>query len=107
MTRLRQKLIEDLEVRNYSQSTIRAYGRHVAAFAQYFSRSPDRLGRQQIHHCQLYLVRECKFATPSLSQIVSGLRFFYETTLGRPWVGAKSCSTSCTISSHKEPLIDE
>ena len=89
MTRLRQKFIEDLEVRNYAASTIRAYVRHVAALAQYFSQSPGRLGRQQIHHYQLYLVRECKLATPSLSQIVSGLRFFYETTLGRPWVSER------------------
>ena len=89
MTRLRQKFIEDLEVRNYAASTIRAYVRHVAAFAQYFSQSPDRLGRQQIHRYQLYLVRECKLATPSLSQIVSGLRFFYETTLGRHWISER------------------
>ena len=86
MTRLRQKFIEDLEVRNYSPSTIRAYVRHVAVFAKYFSQSPDRLGRQQIHHYQLYLVRECKLATPTVSQIVAGLRFFYETTLGRKWI---------------------
>ena len=86
MTRLRQKFIEDLEVRNYSPSTIRAYVRHVAVFAKYFSQSPDRLGREQIHHYQLYLVRECKLATPTVSQIVAGLRFFYETTLGRKWI---------------------
>ena len=86
MTRLRQKFIEDLEVRNYSPSTIRAYVRHVAVFAKYFSQSPDRLGREQIHHYQLYLVRECKLATPTVSQIVAGLRFFYETTLSRKWI---------------------
>ncbi len=85
MTRLRQKFIEDLEIRNYAPSTIRAYVRHVVALAKYFSQSPDRLGRQQIHRYQLYLVRECKFATPTLSQIVAGLRFFHETTLPRKW----------------------
>jgi len=58
MTRLRQKFIEDLEIRNYSPSTIRAYVRHVAVFAKYFSQSPDRLGRQQIHHYQLYLLKD-------------------------------------------------
>ena len=85
MTRLRQKFIEDLEIHNYAPSTIRAYVRHVVALAKYFSQSPDRLGRQQIHHYQLYLVRESKLATPTVSQIVAGLRFFYETTLGRKW----------------------
>ena len=88
-TRLRQKFIEGLEVRNYAPSTIRAYVRHVAAFATYFSPSPDRLGRQQIHRYQLYLVRERKFATTTFSRIVSGLRFFYETTLGRKWVSER------------------
>ena len=86
MTRLRQKFIEDLEIRKYSPSTIRAYVRHVAALAQYFSQSPDRLNRQQIHHYQLYLVRQCQLATPTVSQIVAGLRFFYETTLPRKWI---------------------
>ena len=86
MTRLRQKFIEDLEIHNYAPSTIRAYVRHVVALAKYFSQSPDRLGRQQIHHYQLYLVRESKLATPTVSQIVAGLRFFYETTLGRKWI---------------------
>ncbi len=76
MTRLRQKLIEDLEVRNYAPSTIPACVRRVAAFAQYFSKSPDRLGREQIHRYQFYLVRECKLAPSSVCQIVSGLRFF-------------------------------
>ena len=86
MSRLRQKFIEDLEIRNYAPSTIRASVRHVAALAKYFSQSPDRLGRQQIHHYQLYLVRESKLATTTVSQIVAGLRFFYETTLGRKWI---------------------
>ncbi len=89
MTRLRQKLIEDLEVRNYAPSTIRAYVRHVAAFAEYFSMSPDRLGPEQIHLYQVYLVRDRQFATTTFSQIVSGLRFFYTTTLGRQWVSER------------------
>ncbi len=89
MTRLRQKFIEDLEIRNYVPSTIRAYVRHVAAFAAYYSQPPDQLGPDQIHHYQLYLFRERELAPGTIAQIVSGLRFFYETTLGRPWVSGR------------------
>jgi site-specific recombinase XerD len=74
MTRLRQKFIEDL------------YVRHVAAFAAHYSRSPERLGPEQIRRYQLHLVRERRLAAPTIAQVVSGLRFFYETTLGRPWI---------------------
>ena len=89
MTRLRQKFIEDLEVRHYAPSTIRAYVRAVAAFSQYCSPSPDQLGPEQIHRYQLYLVRERKLAATTFAQIVSGLRFFDETTLGRKWVSER------------------
>ena len=89
MTRLRQKLIEDLEVRNYAPSTIRAYVQAVAAFSQYCSQSPDRLGPEQIRQYQLYLVHKRKLASATFIQIVAGLRFFYETTLERKWVSER------------------
>ena len=44
MTILRQRMIEDLTIRNYSPRTIEIYVERVAKFAEYFSQSPDRLG---------------------------------------------------------------
>ncbi len=44
MTRLRQMMLEELERRNYAQTTIEGYIRAVQDFANYFHRSPDRLG---------------------------------------------------------------
>ena len=44
MTRLRQQMLDELERRNYSASTVRAYIRTVENFAHYFKRRPDRLG---------------------------------------------------------------
>jgi integrase/recombinase XerD len=45
MTRLRQRMQEDLRLRNFSERTIRSYTHIVAEYAKYFHRSPDRLQR--------------------------------------------------------------
>ena len=52
MTPLRQRMLEELQRRNYSSKTIRLYLRHVAEFAQYFHRSPDQLGAEDIRQYQ-------------------------------------------------------
>ncbi len=48
MTPLRQRMLEELQRRNYSSKTIRLYLRHVAEFAKHFHRSPDQLGAEDI-----------------------------------------------------------
>jgi hypothetical protein len=49
MTHLRQRMLDELQRRNYSQSTARAYVHAVEDFAKYFHRSPERLGPEHIH----------------------------------------------------------
>ena len=60
MTPLRQRMIEDMQVRNLSQHTIDCYVRQVALFARYFKRSPELLGHDEIRAYQLHLVHERK-----------------------------------------------
>ena len=48
MTYLRQMMLDELQRRNYSQSTVRSYIYAVEDFAKYFRRSPERLGSEQI-----------------------------------------------------------
>ena len=55
MTPLRQRMIEDMQVRNLSPNTQRAYVHAVSLFALYFHSSPERLGPEQIHSYQVYL----------------------------------------------------
>ena len=52
MTPLRQRMLEDLQIRNYSPSTVRCYVRSVADFAKHFKRSPDQLGSEEIRSWQ-------------------------------------------------------
>lgn len=86
MTKLRQRMLEELQRRNYSPSTARQYLRQVAAFAEHFHRSPDRLGAEQIRDYQLFLIHEKKLAWSTYNQIVCALRFFYIKVLKRTFL---------------------
>jgi integrase/recombinase XerD len=86
MTPLRQRMLEDMQIRNYSPHTVDAYLRSVAQFATHFHTPPERLGPDHIRTYQLCLIEEQKASWGTFIQAVCALRFFYETTLGRPWM---------------------
>ena len=83
MTSLRQRMLEDLSIRNYSPSTVECYTRSVAEFAKHFNKSPEDLGPEEIRKWQLYLLKEKQVKLSTYIQAVCGLRFFYRNTLNR------------------------
>jgi integrase/recombinase XerD len=83
MSALRQRLIDDLSLRNYSPRTIEAYVSRVALFAQYFGCSPAQLGIEQVRQFLLELIRLRK-SWSVFNQTACALRFFYGVTLNRP-----------------------
>ena len=83
MTRLRQRMLDDLRRRNYSPDTIRGYIRAVQQFAEFFGRSPEDLGAEHVRRYQIYLLHEKKLAPGSVENCVSALRFLYKRTLKR------------------------
>jgi len=85
MTTLRQRLIDDLRVRNRSEHTIKAYVACIANFAHYFGKSPELLGPEEVRQYQVYLVNERRVSLSSLIQAVCALRFLYGVTLGHDW----------------------
>jgi integrase/recombinase XerD len=86
MTELRRRMLEELQLRNYSPSTVEVYIRGVANFAQHFKLSPDRLGPEHIREYQLFLVQRKKVAWAVFNQTVCALRFFYHHVLHRGWM---------------------
>jgi integrase/recombinase XerD len=83
MTPLRQRMLDDLRRRNYSADTIRGYIRAVQQFAEYFHRSPEQMGGEELRRYQLYLLHERKFALGTVENNISALRFLYKKTLKR------------------------
>jgi integrase/recombinase XerD len=83
MTQLRQKMLEELQRRDYSHRSAKTYIRIVRDFAAYFHRSPDKLGPEHIRQYQAYLFQSKKLSTASVSQYVSAIRFLFVKTLRR------------------------
>ena len=84
MTSLRQRMLEDMQVRRLSPFTQRAYVGTVARFARYFDRSPERLGPEQTRTYQVYLATERRLS--SLLVAVAALRFLYRVTLRKRYL---------------------
>ena len=85
MTQLRKMILEELQRRNYSQTTVTGYLKVVEAFAKYFHRSPDQLGPEQIRAYQVYLINERKLNARTVGHHTAALRFFFCKTLKRAY----------------------
>ena len=85
MTHLRKMMLEELQLRNYAQDTIRHYLHAVEDFARRFRCSPDRLGPRHIREYQAELFQKRKLSANSVGQHLAALRFFYIKTLRRAW----------------------
>jgi len=83
MTRLRQRMLDDLRRRNYSPDTIRGYIRAVQEFAEYFGRSPEQLGAAELWRYQLHLLHERRLALGTVENNITALQFLYKKTLKR------------------------
>lgn len=83
MTPLRQRMIDELRRRNYSDKTIRAYVAGVAAFARFHKRSPELLGADDVRRFQLFMRDDKKLSFSSYNTVTCALRFFYRNVMGK------------------------
>ena len=85
MTSLRQRLIEDMQIRNLAVGTQQVYVQQVALFVRYFNKPPELLGPEHIRTYQVYLTNEKKLDTNTIIVAMSALRFLYKITLKKNW----------------------
>ena len=85
MTPLRRRMIEDMQVRNLSLHTQRAYLQQISLFSRHFGKSPELMGPEDIRAYQLHLARDRRLAASSILVAVSAIRFLHKITLKRTW----------------------
>ena len=81
MLKLREKMIRDMQVRNFSPETQRSYINSVSGLAKHYRRSPDIICPEEIQDYIVHLLNVRKIAVGSCHTLVTGLRFFYTVTL--------------------------
>jgi site-specific recombinase XerD len=84
-TPLRQRMIEDMDLRGLSENTQIAYVRSVRQMAEYHDKSPARITEQELRHYLLHLKNGKHVSASTFSVILSALKFLYRYTLKRPW----------------------
>jgi integrase/recombinase XerD len=80
---LRQRLIDDMTARRYSEKVQKAYVRHVRTFAAFLSRSPDTATSDDLRRFQLHMAQQ-QISPGSINAAIGALRFFFTVTLERP-----------------------
>ena len=86
MTQLRKMMLEELQRRNYSQTTVKGYLRVVEDFAQHFHRPPDQLGPEQIRAVSGVPVPGEETERRHGHSSTAALRFFFCKTLKRRYL---------------------
>ncbi len=85
MSPLRQRMLEDMQLRGLSARTQEAYARAVWQLAQHYQRRPDQLSDEELRQYFLYLANEKQLARPTTTIALCGIKFFYEQTLKQNW----------------------
>jgi site-specific recombinase XerD len=85
MTPLRQKMIEDMQLRGLSERTQRSYLTAVKGLAAYYRKSPDQVSEAELRDYFLYLKNEKQRSASTITQTLCALKFLYQRTLKQPW----------------------
>jgi site-specific recombinase XerD len=102
MTPLRQRMLEDMQLRNLGTETQRAYLHYITGLARFYQTSPDQLGLEEIREYQLYMINDRRYSPESVNAFVSATKFLYNVTLETPW--PEGALPRCRVP-HRLPVV--
>ncbi len=85
MSALRQKMIEDMQLRGFAVRTQEAYLLVVSQLAKHYHKPPDQINEEELRQYFLFLKNEKHAARASCTIALCGIKFFFQQTLGREW----------------------
>ncbi len=85
MTPLRQRMLEDMQLRGLSPKTQRCYIQAVQQFAQHYGKSPALITEEELRQYFLYLSTEKRLSPSTVTIALCAIKFLFERTLQRPW----------------------
>ena len=85
MTPLRQRMLEDMQLKGFSERTQECYLRSVRQLAQHFNKPPDRITEEELRQYFLHIKNVKKWKRATVTIALCGIKFFYTQTLKREW----------------------
>ena len=85
MTEMRKRMIECLQLAGFSERTQEAYVRAVRQLAEHYHKSPDLITEEELRQYFLYIKNVKKYARPTTTIALCGIKFFFEKTIGKQW----------------------
>ena len=85
MTKSRQRMIEEMQLRGLALQTQRKHILHVARLARFYNTSPEHLDLEDIRQFHLHLINDRRHSAEAVNQSVSALKFLYLRVLEMPW----------------------
>jgi len=85
MTPLRQRMVEDMQLRGLSKKTQESYVRAVRQLAEHYGKPPDRISEEELRQYFLYLRNDKHASSSAFTIALCGIKFFYQQTLRREW----------------------
>jgi hypothetical protein len=105
MGRLRDRMEQDLILKQLARSTRRNYLLYCRKFAVHYGRSPEELGETEVREYLLHLIQVEQVSYATYRQIVAALKFLYTVTLGQPGVvDRRSERHRIRLHSHSGPI---
>src|ERR1017187_10078748 len=104
MTPLRQRFIEDMQMRGLAPTTQRSYIHYAADFAKFYNTSPEKLDLEAIRQYEMHLINERKMSPQSVNTFVAAVQFLYTVTLEMPW--GKECFPRVRVAEKLPVVLD-